>query len=355
MLLSIVSGCVSTVPPKPGSNQSFRAELGEFAKLPRARMGALPFPGPLTLHTRADPDDLGHHWYDDSSDNGDKSEHSRGIVYTRRAGFLDMSHVRNAADMTAYIHARTKLAITRGWEAMQFRSFERSHYLVRFKYPSEWERLGDEQRSRAADELAVRVAQHLAHDVMNWHEIITWYGYKSTIIFPERGSAFTYEDTTSHALGIDLAGVALRKGGCFDSQMTALLSEAMDELQAVDEEEFESAIDLVKGEWWSTPGIVRRRMLDIGHDDGVIEPWIVPGMEHDQTVVFRIPDLDVIEGLDCSDFYSLSIDPNILEGFKIRNRLEDSPEHIDPDIHFPVLLADIAEDVDTSPVPDSEH
>jgi hypothetical protein len=340
------------VPPMPGSKQSYRAELGAFEKLPRARMGALPFPGPLTLHTRADPDDLGRHCYNESNDNGDNSEHSRGILYTRRAGFLDMSHVRNAADMTAYLHARTKLAITNDWEAMQFRSFERSHYLVRFRYPDGWELLDHERRSAAAHELALRVAQHLAHDVMNWHEIITWYGYKSTIIFPERGSAFTYEDTTSHALGIELAAEALRNDSCFDSRITALLSQAMIDLEAVDKEEFEQAIDRVKGEWWSTPGIVKRRMLDIGHDDGIIEPWIVPGMEHEHPIVFRLPDLSDVDGLDCSEFFKLSIDPNILEGFIIRSRLEGSPEHIDPDIHFPVLLADIADDVNTSPDPD---
>ena len=343
--------CSTTVPPKPDSSASFDTELGEFSEMPTARMGSLPFPGPFTLFTSADPAALGRHAYDGANKEGAVPETDRGIIYTRRAGFLDISHVRNAADMTAYIHARVHLALERGWGSMRFRSYEPSDYSVEFNYPDGWATLTKDQRVNVTDELAVRVAQLLAHHVMNWHEILTWYGYKSTVIFSEQGSAFTYEDTPSHALGIELAGVAIRRRGDFDERMTELLENSMRELEAVDQEQLDVAIERVKGKWWATPGSTRERMFDLGLDDGTIEPWLVPGMEGGEPVVFRLPELDVIGGLDCAQFFTVQIDPNVLEGFKIRERLAGSPEHINPQTDFPVLITGISEHLTESPEP----
>lgn len=53
-------------------------------------------------------DTLGRHRYNDSlfgalaSLAGLGNEHN-GVLYTRRGGFIDMAHVRDSADMTAYI------------------------------------------------------------------------------------------------------------------------------------------------------------------------------------------------------------------------------------------------------------
>src|SRR5262249_12707791 len=71
---------------------------------PRWRLGALPFPGPLSLYAAADATDLGMHrytsWWERPFEEG---EGARGIMYTCRAGFLDLAHLRDAVDWTRYL------------------------------------------------------------------------------------------------------------------------------------------------------------------------------------------------------------------------------------------------------------
>lgn len=348
--LSMLSGCASSIAPNPAVADSFDDELGEFQSLPRARMGALPFEGAFTLYDSADPHNLGTHSYDAGLLDID-SERERGIVYTRRAGFIDIAHLRNAADMTAYIHARARLAIERGWDEFSFRGNEPSTYRVALCYPDDWSELSADDRHRIGEELAVRVAQRVAFDVMTWHEIITWHGYKSTIVIPENNSAFTHDDTTSHALGIELAGDALRTGRDFDMELTRLLDESMSDLQAVEEDELKQAMARVDGAWYDSFTGPKLRMLDIGTGDGLIEPWVVDGFG-DDVRVFELTRFDNVDGRDFSGFYQVSIDPNVLEGFKIRDVIGENREYIYPEIDFPVLIADIADRLEVEEVND---
>lgn len=343
VLLIALSGCATTVPPRPGSSARYTQELEPFDTMPRARMGCLPFPGPFTLYDTADPTALGDHSYSGRTEPGNTHEVDRGIVYTRRAGFIDICHVRNAADMTAYLHARVRLAIDRGWDTVRFRSYEPSDYLATLHYPEGWDAMDPGERERVAEELSVRVAQQLAFEVMTWHEILTWYGYKSTIVFSEHGSAFTYEDTTSHMLGIELAGRALRSGADYNARMTLALNNAMDELQAVDHDGLNAALDAVKDDWWSPITGPKKRNLDIGEGDGAIEPWLVPGVDPGEgAITFRLPGFDNVAGHDLTGFCTVEIDPNVLEGFKIRDRLAGAPDRVVPERDFPVLIDDIA-------------
>src|SRR5436190_23969737 len=84
------------------------------ADAPRDRLGCLPFPGPMTLYTVADPARLGHHrsgrWPKPFADD----EKERGILYTTRAGFLDLAHVRIAIDWTHYSTVAAREAVTAG-------------------------------------------------------------------------------------------------------------------------------------------------------------------------------------------------------------------------------------------------
>lgn len=338
LLALAMVGCSGPISPRPGSGMRYSAELGEFAAMPRARIGSLPFPGPFTLYAEADVMKLGRHSYSGESVEDHPSEVDRGIVYTRRAGFLDVCHIRNAADTTAYIHARVALALREGWSRMRFRGIEPSVYSVWFAYPDDWDAMGDDVR----EELSIRIAQRLAFDVMTWHEIITWYGYKSTVVVSEQGSAFTHDDTPSHVVGIGLAGEALRRGEGYDAAMTTLLQERLLAYGAVDHEGLEAALDATKDVWWSTLGGAKRRLLDLGDGDGLVEPWIVEGMLKGEAAVLRVPTLGDVGGRDLRGMYRVEIDPKILEGFAIRSKLEGDPERVVPERDFPVLMEDIA-------------
>jgi hypothetical protein len=334
-----LGGCASTIPAECDRRPAAaRADFGAHDPLPRSRLGCLPFPGLFTLFKAADPDDLGAHSYA-----GSGGETDRGIVYTTRGGFLDIAHIRNSVDTTAYIHARVAHAMRAGWDCVRFRLHEPSVYTVTLEYPASWDELSTGERWRAREEAAVALSQRLALEAMTWHEILTWYGYKSTVVISEAGSAFTYEDGPSHAVGVLIAGEAIRRGGDFDAEVTALLDQTLAELGVVGGEELEAAIAAVDGDWWSG-GSTKRRHLETGLERGAITPWVVdevPFADPGGPVTWFVPTLENVMGHDCTALATVAIDPNVFESGKIRSRLRPGVGDVDPGRDFPLLMADI--------------
>lgn len=343
-----LAGCASSISPRcdesaPASADRNDCDFGQFDPLPKYRLGSLPFPGPFTLYAKADPNDLGDHTYD--PDPFDSSETPRGIIYTCRAGFLDLSHLRTAADLVGYIHARVDLAISRGWSCVQFRTHEPSIYTVRFDDPTDWDATNHAQRAALERELSIRIAQRLAFTAMTWHELLTWYGYRSTVIFPEHDSAFTYEDSVSHAVGVLAAGNALRSSRPFDEALTIALEQMLNELHPVSREDLDDAVDAVRGSWWDNGAPLKR---DLDTPLGTIDPWLVPDLPccaGAQPAALELPSLADVAGRDLTGFYTLTIQPNVLETAAIRDRLDldPPPDEINPERDFPTLLADIRE------------
>lgn len=345
------TGCANSIHAECERPAGARADFGDFHSVPRPRMGALPFPGVFTLYTSAG-EDLGSHSY---STWGSGGEVHRGIVYTCDAGFLDISHIRNAADMTAYLHARTHRALLSGWTCFRFRGKEPSHYEVQLTYPEGWDAMDPAERADVIDEAAVRVAQRLALTVMTWHELLTWYGYKSAVVVSEKPSAFTYDDGPSHALGVLLAGDVLRAGHDFDTGVTDYLHASMSELGMVEQSRLHEAAMAVKGDWWSYGSPIRRHLetgLESGTDDtdayGVVTPWLVPGIDFcadSAPTVFEIPTLADVGGHDLSRLVRVEIDPRVFESGRIFARLPDATRRVDPDRDFPLLIADIRNEI----------
>ncbi len=351
----LACGCAVSVPAECGDRGGLaaggmgrgggeRASFGEFNALPRARVGCLPFPGPFTLYSSATADGLGEHSYGDGN-----GETSRGIVYTTRGGFLDIAHIRNTADMTAYIHARVSHAVRAGWGCVRFRGYEPCVYTVALAYPASWAGLSARERAEVGEEFSLRLAQRLAVQVMTWHEILTWHGYKSTGLVSEAGSAFTHEDGPSHVVGALIAGEALRAGGGggdFDAQVTALLMQTLEELGAVGKDELSEAVAAVEGDWWSA-GKAMRRHVETGLD-GPLTAWLAPGLSFDDgsgPEVWALPDLDDVMGHDCTGLAAVLIDPKVLERRRVLRRLAETDDLVCPDRDFPVLIADIRSEV----------
>jgi len=309
---------------------------------PRSRVGSLPFPGMLTLYQTADPERLGRHHYGPFPASIDNQwEADRGIVYTRRAGFLDLAHVRMAADWCRYIHRSIHPALLDNAESVSFEDNSFTRYTVRIEYPSAWHALTPMERARAADEFAVPLAQQLAYDKATWHEIITWFGYKSTVVIPEDASAFTYDDTTSHLVGIHIAGLALRDPQMdYDQAVTAAMDAAMRRLEAVAPAETEAAIEAVEGVWWRDNKPLRRH-VDHGYDDGVVMPWLVAGFESARgELPLRLPPLRV-ESIDFRSSIRVRVHTRILERNRIYAALELDGGPIIAWEHFPQLIEHI--------------
>lgn len=322
-----------------------------FNGIPKGRVGAMPCPGPFTFYVSADPGKLGTHAYSSALPvaNG---ETARGIVYTLHGGFIDIAHLRKAADWTAYHQVRIRHALEEGRKCMVLPGKEGGSYHLSFSYPASWSGMSASGKKAAMDELSIRLAQRLAIIQTEWHEIATWFGYSSTP-FPEKQSAFTYDDPVSHVVGARVAGMALRQGsGNYNASVTWFLKKELDRLGAVSPPETERAIRLVKDKWWHN-GQMLHRQLDIGSTDGEVRPWIVPGYPDGNTAtgeVFKVPTLDHVAGQDFRNFAQVEIEPGLDAWKNMRRVLPANPDRCLPSRDFPILMAYIKQ-VEDMPAP----
>ena len=265
---AFVSGCLLTGcatpalfhPNDPHADQASRGrgDFGPFTKVPTGRVGSLPCHGPLSFYADADPGRLGTHSY-----RGGAGETGRGIVYTLHGGFIDIAHLRKAVDWTAYHQVRFEHALRNGWQGIVLPSKEGAIARMSFNYPAWWSSMPEPEREKLIRELSIRLAQRLAITQCEWHEIATWFGYSSTF-YPEKPSAFTYDDMTSHLLGAEIGGLALRdRQQGFDAAVTFYLKREMDRLGAVSPTETNRAIDMVQRqvveEWIRDPVSIRHQ------------------------------------------------------------------------------------------------
>lgn len=318
-LVLCVGGCARSIRPDC-RGRSIEADLGVFDAVPVPRMGSLPHPGLVSLFAVADPGDLGAHVYKVGAPFESVGETERGTLYTARAGFLDLAHVRNTIDAAAHIHARMRLAFDRGMPCVRFRLAEPSVYTVEIEYTDAWRTLSPEEKSERVRSLAIDAACCLAFHAMNWHEILTWFGYRSTVIVPERGSAFSFEDVPSHAVGAIVAGRALRGtsdpgAAAYARVVDAELARMLGDLGAVDADATLAAIRFVEGEWWGPFGV--RRWDVLGADPGGdVRPVLVPqrgGGGPSRAAELRVPRLPLFGASHGLITVRVLIDPRVLE------------------------------------------
>ena len=277
------------------SDGEARSLTSKLAKgTPRIRMGALPIPNLTFLVPMpfAHPKRLGRHRHRSIFGIGEAT----GILYTRRGGFIDLAHTRNSADWTATLAARIEANIRRGDTALEFKVIGPSVFSIRFNIPDEWDSLSADARSEREQDLSIRIAQYGSYVACVWHETITWYGYSIIPWVSERCSAFSYEETYSDALGIQLAGQALRDPvRPYDAAMTHALNEEIERLGGLRKCQARRVGKLVDRRWWSSCTMwplnhkLSRRNLDIGLDDGDIAPWLA--LADDDPVAVPVPPL----------------------------------------------------------------
>ena len=112
----------------------------------------------------------------------------------------------------------------------------------------------------------------------------TWFGYKSTGIFPEFPSAFSWEDNYSNIVGTRLgAQVVQDREHGYNEAMTIALKKELDNLGVQSRQTAREASEKMKGKWWNgTPFIVYvemiERNMDLGYVDGLVTPTLVPGV-----------------------------------------------------------------------------
>ena len=299
---------------------------------PRMRVGAF-FGSPGGMNF-PDPGNLGTHNY--SSSLGERN----GLVYTCRGGFIDIGHLREAADRTAFLADLVLDKLLDGENQFSFRVIEPSRYYVTISYPSGWEGMSEEERAEIAGEVSIPLGQYFAHKSLVWHEIITWYGFSSTGVFSEKISSFSFEDTYSDATGVYLAGKALRSHRSYDKVMTELLDGRLRELGVQSPAFTRQAVSRISGEWYTGELYIFTRMkepsFDVGLDNGFITPMLVPDICPDAVPeICPVPDLKAVSQMGF--VVELEIEPYIWEKRAIYHSIE-LEQNIQPEAHFPQLI-----------------
>jgi hypothetical protein len=305
---------------------------------PRGRIACVPS---STMGVRyPDPFALGNHSY------ASTASERNGIVYTCRAGHIDITHLRKIADWTAYLASKLQDALLEDRTEFSYRMWEPSVYHVRIAYPPAWPSLVGVHKESVAHEVAIELAQYLAFNCGTWHEILTWFGYRGIGIWPEYQSAFSWEDNYSNLLGCRLAAKALRDPDHdFDTAMTTLLQAELRDLGVQPSSTAYRAAEAVRGWWFNgflwTCEIVKRH-FDVGLDDGYVTPWLVPGMAECDGVEpqdYPVPTLSDVQAQGFA--VRFEIEPREWERTKILRIVQGDNERsgrIEPARHFAPII-----------------
>jgi len=267
-----MSGCRQSYEPAL-SGPAIELVFKGLHNRPITRIGS--YPCPTLGTTYLEPDGLGEHRY------GFDLLEKDGIVYTCRAGHIDIFHVRESADWTAFLAGRIYPQLMKNRTEFSFRLKEGSIGHIALDYPHGWKDMPKQQKKETVHDISIRLGQYLAYSAMTWHEILTWFGYKSTGILPEFPSSFSWEDSYSNLLGCDVAGIALRDGKhTYCEAITIAINRELAELGVQPARVGHRAAEMVRGWWFSgeLPFIVdiRARNFDIGLNNGLVTPWIIP-------------------------------------------------------------------------------
>jgi hypothetical protein len=240
---------------------------------PRPRLGcyATSTPGGRFI----DANGLGKHSY-----RGSTSENN-GIAYTCRGGHIDVTHARIGADNVRYLYNKTKKNLMADNSEFTYNlNVDRSTYFVKLTYPANWKTLSKNDKEKIADEVALELSQYFTYTMVTWHEILTWFGFKTMAVLPEFPSAFSWEDNYSNLFGIRLGAEAVQdKEHDYDEAMTIALKKGLENLGGQSHTFAREASEKMRGKWWDGQIMVdmKERNMDIGLVDGNVTPTLVPG------------------------------------------------------------------------------
>jgi hypothetical protein len=262
-------------------------------------------------------------------------EEGNGILYTSKGGFIDLGHLREWADWTAflYLHIKDSLVSINAFKSLGIEGGKRLLALSNTSELIENDRLL----------LAGRIAFELSH----WHEIATGCGVSAVPFMSEKFSSFSPEDMYSNILGINLAIKAILSELTFDKAMTQLLNKELMDLGVVPSiEETYEALDQVENIWWSNEFSVPNKKIMLKRsylESSCVEPWLIPlGSDTIQVAELEAPTCTV-DGIDFSQYFTLNIKAN--RKIPIRKALPDHRGKTISQLDFDLLIQYIRVDL----------
>jgi hypothetical protein len=264
------------------------------------------------------PKKLGEHSYSRPGF-GEKN----GSLYTCNGGFIDFSHLRAAADWTVYL-AFTILNDPGELELPQ----EAGTLKLKFKN---------------IDQLTVQdivdLAQKIAFERLEWHEVASWHYHAPYHIRSDQQSTFTPEDNYSNLLGTEIGKkIASRilndmETLPYSEIATEEIQKAIASLDPVDNKrKSKMAYDIVDRHvqlllpenkrnndvWWDSNILFRdqrymfKRNTNVGPE---IEPWLVPEsselgcVANPPAFILKVP-LITQSGISFYEYYDFTITPD---------------------------------------------
>ncbi len=260
-------------------------------------------------------------------------EEKNGNIYTRRGGFIDLGHLRDCADWTAYLYNLIKASKANKDLIITKIGYEGGEKTLTLRVP---ENIDDDD----ARELAGKIA----YDLSLWHEIATWFGASYVPLFPERFSSFSPEDLYSNLLGVHLGMMAIKSDKEYNEAMTGLLAEMLYNLECVDtEEETLEAMIKVDNLWYNSQKrfpsrkLLMKRYLD---PETALIPWLVP----DETSILP-PFILKKPGVQLAGLYQLSIKLNY--HFPVKDIFTDESDRIVTQNDFDTIINYIQNEINT--------
>ncbi len=263
---------------------------------------------------------------------GDKAE-GNGIIYTRNGGFIDMGHLRDQADWTAFLYSRISKIENNGYLNLDL-GHEGGIKQLHVKIPENMS-LSDK----------VSLAGKIAYDLSVWHEIATWFGTSTVPFITEKYSSFSIEDVYSNMMGVNLGMLALKSELPYEKAMTQLINQTLHNLKAVKTEpETYAAMEAVRDLWWTREKALPSKKILLERQlkaYPVAQPWLVPGWNNEQSKVneLTIPE-NTIAGLPLTNYYQLRFSLNYK--FPFRKMFPARTERFVTQNDFDVLLAQVA-------------
>lgn len=271
-----------------------------------------------------------------------KAGEKNGMVYTCKGGYIDLGHLREAADRTEYLANLTYENLMKNSTKFSFQVIDPSWYFLTIKYPPNWENLPEKEA--AAKDISIRLGQYFAFTTTTWHEISTWFGYKKNGVFSEYISAFSWEDQYSDLLGTILAERAMRDTEHnFNDAMTILLLDELKKLGNQPPKVGRNANKKIHKKWYSGDKYfwvtMNKRNFDTGADDGFITPWRVPDICPDiEPILYPVPSMDFLSKYGVSVKFEL--EPREMEKALILKIIypHGKGSRLEPSIHFPAIV-----------------
>jgi hypothetical protein len=305
---------------------------------PRVRLGCYATSTPGTRFM--DDKGLGKHNYANLFGEGN------GIAYTCNGGHIDIAHLRIGVDNTRYIYTKTLNNLMQGDKSFTYSlNVDRSVYHVDINYPDGWKTMPADEKKKIANDVAIDLAQYFTFTMTTWHEVMTWYGFKTMGFVPEQPSAFSWEDVYSNLLGTMIGAEALRTSSQnFNEAVTLALEKKMTELGILSQKEAYDAAEKMRGKWFVGQIAVDMlvRNFDIGLDDGMVTPMLVPGMcTNQEAKSYPVPTTKTAEEKGFK--VSLEIEPHEFEKGKVLRLIyhDGKGSRIKPERDMPVIMKEL--------------